>query len=182
MDEIIEIEHHHELPFLIRELSNTHSASLHRLVQGNKNRLKRFFPITVSATETIAQTKKYITNKKKLRSKNVIILGVFVDIGLAGVIFIKSIDWKIPKCELAYFIDGKHEGKGLISNAIKEVVSFCFKRLNMNKIFMRIDPNNISSIRVAVKNDFMLEGTLRNEFKIETGDLIDLCYYGKLQT
>ncbi|MCL5028997.1 MAG: GNAT family N-acetyltransferase [Bacteroidetes bacterium] len=50
----------------------------------------------------------------------------------------------------------------------------------MNKVFLRIAEDNISSRRVAEKNGFIVEGILRQDFNISEGERIDVIYYGLL--
>jgi ribosomal-protein-serine acetyltransferase len=95
-----------------------------------------------------------------------------------GMLFIKSLDWRIPKAELAYYIDKEYEGKGIISKALNNVIEFAFSVLKLNKLYLRVAPDNKGSRKVAEKNSFKIEGTLRNDFKTYEGALIDLLYYG----
>jgi RimJ/RimL family protein N-acetyltransferase len=53
--------------------------------------------------------------------------------------------------------------------------------MGLNKIFMRIAEDNVSSRRVAEKNEFKIEGVLRKDFKTAEGKLIDVVYYGLIQ-
>ena len=46
---------------------------------------------------------------------------------------------------------------------------------------MRIAEDNLPSRRVAEKNSFVIEGTLRQDFKIAKGYWIDAVYYGLLR-
>ena len=88
----------------------------------------------------------------------------------------------ISKCELFYFIDKEFEGKGIISKAVSEVINLCFNELNMNKIFICTSKVNFASQQIALKNDFVLEGTLREEFKSFEGEIEDINYYGLLKS
>ena len=79
---------------------------------------------------------------------------------------------------MGYFIDKDYEGKGIITKGLSQVIRFCFDTLKLKKLFLRIDPDNFPSKRVAEKNGFIVEGTLRSEYRTGNGDLIDLVYYG----
>jgi len=76
------------------------------LIQTNKERLTRYFPLTIKANEDFEKTVDYLkeatlkTNKKELYP-----LGIYFNEDLIGMVFIKNIDWRVPKCELGYFID-----------------------------------------------------------------------------
>jgi ribosomal-protein-alanine N-acetyltransferase len=52
--------------------------------------------------------------------------------------------------------------QGLMTEAAPPVISHCFTRLNVHRIEARIEPENLSSRRLAVKLAFTEEGTLRD--------------------
>lgn len=100
---------------------------------------------------------------------------------LIGLINIKNIDRDIGKCEIGYFISEKYTGKGIVSKFTNEVISLCFKQLDMNKIFLRIAPENVGSQKVALKNGFKQEGVLRQEYKGFQDRFEDVMYFGLLK-
>lgn len=154
------------------------------LIENNRPGFKRFFPITCSSCTDLETTEKYLQAKEtqfhqksfyvyKIREKNAS--------NWVGCIMLKSIDWRIPKGELAYFIDKNFEGKGVISKAVATYSNYCFEEMGFQKIFIKTSPQNIGSQRVAIKNGFKLEGTLMHEFKIDTGEIVDILYFGKVK-
>jgi len=157
------------------------SEMLFKLISENRDRIKRYFPITVNKTNTLEEVKKYLLEfSGKMGKKQLYPFGLFHDSELMAVVLIKNIDWRVPKCELGYYIDKAHEGKGVMTVLVNNTLAYCFDELKMNKVFLRISPDNHASIKVAEKTGFEKEGLLRKEFKIETDELIDVLYYGKL--
>ena len=152
------------------------------LIDHNRDRLKRYFPNTVRAISTIADAKSHLKDSaaKRLKKENYL-FGLYDSEKLIGYINVKNIVWNIPKCELGYFIDKYYQGKGLMTKYIGEVLRFCFEELKVVKVYLRIAKENVGSIRIAKKNGFEKEGVLRKEFRIETGELIDVEYYGKIK-
>lgn len=162
----------------LKPVTNKAHKAIHELIIRNKDRLMRYFPVSVESCESNSSLD-YVTNLVKLwEQKEVYCHIVWKDDQIIGMTFIKSIDWRIPKCEMAYHIDRDHEGQGYGSAALEATIRFAFEGLEMNKIFVRISPDNHASAAIAHKCGFKKEGTLRKEFKIETGELIDLDYYG----
>ncbi len=164
---------------IIEEITAKDSKALFELMNLNRDLLIRYFPITVQHTRTAIGAEYYVQSVLKKRDNNeMIVLTLKYKKAMIGIFHIKNIDWRIPKCELSYFLDKAYQGKGLMTDLLKLVVIYCFDNLQMNKIFVRISPDNVSSKKVAVKNGFITEGILRKEFKTETGELIDLEYLG----
>jgi len=166
----------------IKLIEENEHETLYQLVNQNKANLIRYFPITVKKNETIEATKAYLKGfKERIANKEIYPFGIYDQEMLIGILYIKAIEWKIAKCELGYFLHQAYQGKGITSKAVEEGLKFCFEKLNMNKVYLRIDPVNTASIKIAEKNGFTKEGLLRQEFKIETGELVDVLYYGKLR-
>jgi ribosomal-protein-serine acetyltransferase len=158
------------------------AKALYELVARNKERLLRYFPITIRNNETRIATRQYLRHlKKRIIKKDLYTLGIYSNKGLIGVFFIKNIDWNALKCELGYFIDKDDEGKGIMTLAFDTIIDFCFEELKLEKIYVRTSVDNVGSRRLVEKKGFALEGILRNDFRIETNDLVDVAYYGKLK-
>ena len=155
------------------------------LIDRNINHINKTFPVTVSNCFDLEKTTEFITNNIQIEKDKT---GYYFYIrnletnNLIGYICIKKIDFNISKCELAYFIDKDFEGKRIISKAVSDVIVICFKELSMNKIFICTSKINFGSQQIALKNGFVHEGTLREEFKNHEKVLEDINYYGLLKS
>ena len=157
--------------------------SYFQLLENNRTRLERFFPKTIMAVQNEKQALAHLEKLKlKHAQKEIYPFGIYVDGKLMGWISAKNFDWRIPKCELGYYVDQAFAGKGITTKAVAEICKFCFEELAVEKIFLRTGVDNIASQKVALKNGFVKEGLLRNEFRIETGALVDTVYFGKIRT
>ncbi|MBU2906452.1 GNAT family N-acetyltransferase [Arenibacter algicola] len=167
----------------LQTIAEKEAKELFSLINRNKERLARYFPLTLKKNENIDSTINYLKElTQKTKKKEIYALGIYSQQVLIGMMFVKNIDWRVPKCELGYFIDKAYEGKGIMSIAIDETIKYCFENLKMEKIFLRNGTENIGSKRLAEKKGFELEGIMRREFRLETKELVDVEYYGKLKT
>ncbi|WNJ17669.1 GNAT family N-acetyltransferase [Pontibacter sp. G13] len=169
---------------LTRPLALSDEQGLLDLVQINRERIRRYFPLTVEQISNPASTQRFLLQCQARQQRKEQYIFVIEDPAkkrLAGMLYIKNIEWRVPKCELAYFIDGDYEGMGLTSEAIGGLSQFAFDQLGMEKLYVRVDPANLGSCRVAEKNGFELEGILRKEFRTPDGDLVDIAYFGKIR-
>lgn len=65
------------------------------------------------------------------------------------------------RCEIGYDIMRSQWNKGYASEAIKAIVDFAFKIMDLNRIEAFITPGNDASVRVLRKNNFTQEGIVR---------------------
>jgi ribosomal-protein-serine acetyltransferase len=169
----------------LEKLQNIRHDEFFELIENNRSRILKTFPVTVSNCLDLKTTNEFITRNIQIEKEKT---GYYFYVrsietnNLIGYIGIKKIDYHISKCELFYFIDKEFEGKGIISKAVSEVINLCFNELKMNKIFICTSKVNFASQQIALKNDFVLEGTLREEFKSFEGELEDINYYGLLKS
>ncbi len=123
--------------FIINPLIPIDANQLHQFMIDNYERLKKFFPVTLSSNATLEKTIEYIAIKNKeieektnftfaIRDKN--------NQQIAGLIIIKKIDWDKKQGEFAYCIGSQFEGKGLTSFAVKEMTNFAFKDLELKTL------------------------------------------------
>ncbi len=169
--------------FAIIEFDPNQGTSLFDLIDRNRLRLEDYFPGTVAVTRTLEDTLNYckvIGQRINDKAYFPFIIINQIDNSYAGYIDIKSIDWKIPKAEVGYFVDHKYEGQGLVSKSLTFVLEYIKDKYAIKKILCRASPTNIGSNKVAIKNGFELEGTIRCDFKTANGEIVDMNYYGKI--
>lgn len=64
--------------------------------------------------------------------------------------------------ELGYWLAEPFWGKGIITQAIQEIIPFAFNIYNINRLFARPFGNNLGSQRVLEKSGFILEARIVN--------------------
>lgn len=84
------------------------------------------------------------------------------------------------RCEIGYMILPEYNGKGIVTEAIKAVLDYGFEDLKMHSIEAVIDPENIASERILLKNGFVKEAhILENE--LWNGKFWDTVIYSLLK-
>jgi ribosomal-protein-alanine N-acetyltransferase len=83
------------------------------------------------------------------------------------------------RAEIGYMLLPEYQGKGIISEAVREAVKYGFNVMNLHSIEAIIAPENYSSAKVLEKNGFVKEAHLReNEFY--EGRFLDTVIYSIL--
>jgi ribosomal-protein-serine acetyltransferase len=60
------------------------------------------------------------------------------------------------------------------------LVDYLVEAYQFKKLLCRANNKNAGSLKVALKNGFELEGTIRRDYKTTEGELVDLNYYGRI--
>jgi ribosomal-protein-serine acetyltransferase len=168
----------------IRLIESEDYLQLFDLIEKNRKRLLTYFPKTSCAITDVDSAKKFTRLKLRqalYREQFYFVVILENTTQIIGSIMVKNIDWSVPKGELAYFIDSEQEGKGFTSCAVDLVKNYAFEDLNMEKLYIKFDPENFGSKRVAIKNGFEKEGYFKREYRTGYGDLTDVERYGLIK-
>ncbi len=80
---------------------------------------------------------------------------------MIGTIDFVSWDTQQHIAEIGYVISQDYWGKGIVTEAVKEVIKFGFNRMDLERIQAKCLVENIGSARVMEKAGMMFEGILR---------------------
>jgi len=69
-------------------------------------------------------------------------------------------------CYLGYHIDSLLEGKGLMSEAVKEAIEYMFEKQKIHRIMANYMPSNQRSARLLNKLGFIIEGQAKDYLMI----------------
>ena len=82
--------------------------------------------------------------------------------------------------ELGYCIAEGYWGKGIMTEAVKQVCGYVFEKSDILRIYAEPFAYNTASCRVLEKAGFQYEGTLRNN-AVKNGKVIDMKMYSLLK-
>jgi RimJ/RimL family protein N-acetyltransferase len=78
-----------------------------------------------------------------------------------------------------YWVRREARGRGIAVRAVRMLASWCFDRLDLARLQLFVDPENVGSQRVAERCGFLREGLLRSHLEI-AGRRHDSLVYGLL--
>ena len=85
-------------------------------------------------------------------------------------------DVQRKNAELGYWLAEPFWGKGIITNAIKQMIEFGFKTYDINRIFARPYGTNVGSQKVLEKTGFIFEGRFEKTI-FKNGEFLDELVY-----
>ena len=156
-----------------------------KLIDKNKNHIGKTFPVTLANSDSLKKAEDFLAvslDKEKNNEGFYFYARDNKTNDLIGYLCVKSIDYRISKCELGYFVDEDYQGKGITSKMVSDALDFCFKELMLNKVFICTSEINLASQRIALKHNFKQEGILRDEFRNGDGELQNTVYFGLLKS
>lgn len=84
------------------------------------------------------------------------------------------------RVELGYGMHRAHWGRGLMHEALSELLRFGFDALDLNRVEADVDPRNGASVRSLERLGFVKEGHLRERWIVD-GEVSDTSLYGLLR-
>lgn len=149
---------------------------LNSLVKYADNRnIAKFLTDAFPHPYTHESGKTYIEDVSKIEPQRVFAIDVNREaIGSIGIYLGTDIHRK--NAELGYWLAEPFWGKGLITQAIKQIVAYSFQTFEIERIFARPFGNNPASQRVLEKCGFNLEARLKSTI-FKNGEYLDELIY-----
>ena len=82
--------------------------------------------------------------------------------------------------EIGYFLDEKYWNKGIITQAVKLIEKICKNELHLTRLEISMPVGHLASEKVAIKNHYSKEGTLKQLVKDKDGKMKDCYLYAKI--
>ena len=76
---------------------------------------------------------------------------------------------KNRRAEIGYDMLKEHWGRGLMAEAVEEILRHGFEVLNLNRVEATTDSKNVASVHVLERASFKLEGLLRERYIYKEG-------------
>lgn len=91
--------------------------------------------------------------------------------------------WNISKenyrAEIGFELHPHFQGKGLMHEAVTSIIEYGFKNMKLHSIEGNVDPENIASIKLLEKNNFIREAYFRENIYYK-GKFLDTAIYSLL--
>lgn len=94
---------------------------------------------------------------------------------LIGTICLWNISWEKSTAETGFVLLPEFQGKGIMQEALTAVIEYGFQHMQLNAIEAYTHPNNINSIKLLERNNFIWMKYLRENNTLN-GKIIDSLY------
>ena len=130
---------------------------------------------------TVKDAEDYIATMLSAKPENTYAFAITLDekvVGSIGVFRCENIHFRTA--EMGYYIGEPYWGKGIMTEAVKQVCDYVFQKSDIIRIYAEPFAYNTASCRVLEKAGFQYEGTLRNN-AVKNGKVIDMKMYSLLK-
>lgn len=100
---------------------------------------------------------------------------------VVGTAEVFGIDSRIEKVDIGYSICEEYWGKGIATEVVQFLTKYLFEQIEANRIQAHVMPENIPSNKVLQKNDYVLEGLIRQGAFWNGKGIVDLNKYAFLR-
>ncbi|MBE0337335.1 GNAT family N-acetyltransferase [Paenibacillus sp. 23TSA30-6] len=154
----------------VRFSEEADAAELTAMYKRNRELFEKFSPSNLEEYYTEEhQLQKIITSKADMmedRRYSFVVCHKEDDriIGSIGLSFV--VRGPLQSCMIGFDLDQAYNGKGYMTETVKQVVRYAFDELKFHRIVGEASPRNPGSIRVLEKAGFHKEGISRSNVKI----------------
>jgi len=150
----------------IRALDPGDAEALFAVVDANRDRLRRWMPWE-QTTRTSDDTREFI-ERSRASSTDAEANGIWVDGELAGTMGMR-IDTLANSAEIGYWIDGRHEGRGIVTRGCRRFFDEAFGAFGLHRVSLLAAATNVRSQAVAERLGMTREAVLREAERTTDG-------------
>lgn len=165
----------------LRRFREGDGEAVFNLIERERDRLEPSFPVSVAFVTSPGRGELFVRRKLTewyLGSSYSFAIFTQDTDEYIGYLAIKGLDWTVPKADMGYYLANSHARQGLMSEAVTAAIRFAFMEVRLTRVFLRIAPDNLASLKVAEKCGFVREGLLRSDFSPGDRPPQDMVYYG----
>lgn len=165
----------------LRLLEEQHAEAVYRLLKENQGHLQA--ELTWLTDElTLEDAREYIrAGLARQAANNGLRAGIWLRGELAGIASLHSLVWADRRASLGYWLGEAFQGQGLVTRACASLIKHAFDELDLNRLEIQCDRENVRSRKVAERLGFTLEGILRQAWWSQ-GRFVDEAVYGLLKS
>ncbi len=156
------------------------AEELFTLTDASRAYLREWLP-WLDSTQTAEDTRGFIqTCLDRYACNDGITCCIRYEDSIAGVIGFHKIDWNNLLAEIGYWLAQQYQGRGIMTNCCRALVTMAFSELGLNRVAIRVAEKNLRSRAIPERLGFVKEGVQR-EAEWLYDHHVDLVMYSMLK-
>jgi ribosomal-protein-serine acetyltransferase len=141
-------------------LEESDAEELHALIDSDRAYLSRWMPWP--AGQTREDTMRFIRlTRRQVADNNGFQAAIVCGGRIAGVAGFHAVNWADRTTSIGYWLGEEHQGRGIVTRAVRALVDHAFSVWGLNRVEIRVAPENRRSRAIPERLGFREEGTLR---------------------
>ncbi len=162
----------------LRLLLEADAGELHSLVEKNRAHLAPW--LAWAPTQTFEDTLEFIhSGERQVAANEGFHSAIVCEDRIAGVISYMEVNWRHRRTVLGYWLDADHQGRGLMTSAVRLMVDHALSTWELNRVEIRAAVGNHKSRAIPERLRFEQEGILR-QAELVSGQYLDTVVYAML--
>jgi len=146
----------------LRLIERLHRDELFELIDSNRGEWRQWHPWLPDTVRSAADAERLIAGwLQQFANNRGFCAGVWFEGHLCGIIYHVQVDWANRRTDLSYWLDGAHQGKGIMTASCRAFVSHAFTTWRLNRITIECATQNSRSRAIPERLGFRLEGIIR---------------------
>lgn len=145
----------------LRMLSARDADDLFSLTDRSRDYLQKWLS-WLEGTTSVEDSLQYIKHTfYAYNNRQGVHAGIFYHEELVGVVAFHRLDYTNRIGTIGYWLGEEFQGKGIMTDAVASIVTYGFEDLRLNRIEIRVAPENTASRAIPERLRFTKEGRLR---------------------
>lgn len=166
---------------VLRPLTPLDAPDIFNALNTQRSYLTKWLPF-VSQTRTIEDTLRFVRTSMIDFERGDYVFTIVYEGQFAGLIGFKDTDRENRRTELGYWLRQEYQGRGLMTEAVKALCRWAFRKQQMFRIQIKCATENARSRAIPERLGFVHEGTERGGARLANGRHTDLEVYSRLRT
>lgn len=100
---------------------------------------------------------------------------------IIGTICFWNLDLENYRSEIGFELHPDFHGKGIMQEAIIKILEYGFTEMNLHSVEAQVNPNNLSSIKLLERNNFIREAYFKEKYFFK-GKFVDAAIYSIIRS
>lgn len=166
---------------VLRLLTPLDAPDIFNAIDTQRRYLAQWLPF-VSGTRTIEDTLRYVRTSMLDFERGDYVFVIACEEQFAGLIGFKDTDRENRRTELGYWLREEYQGRGLMTESVKALCRWAFRKQRMFRVQIKCATENIRSRAIPERLGFVHEGTERGGARLANGRHTNLEVYSRLRT
>lgn len=148
----------------LRFIKPEEAEALYKLVTDNRAYLREWLDWVDAQTGPEVSKENILKRIKKAETGEMLDLGIYKEGELIGSMGFNPISAKNKRAEIGYWISSGYQGKGMMTECVRALIGYGFKKLKLHRIEIHCSTRNAKSFAIPEKLGFTLDGVFRDSY------------------